>query len=196
MIKKNWLIYVCLVLTTLLTACSDTPVPRPYAYFRIDLPEHDYRRTTVFSNCTFDISRYAVIKKSEERWAGEFDEWYNIWYPRFDGTIHLSYKKITPDMFQDISEESRTLAYKHTIRADAISESMFLNDTTRTYGILYEMTGSAASPCQFFISDSTNNFIRGALYFNVSPNPDSIAPVSVYVEQDIIRMIESLKWNK
>lgn len=189
-------VYVAAFAAMLLPAgCSQPPMPRPYAYFRIDLPEHAYTRCDVFSHCEFDMSAYAVANRREEQWAGKYDEWYNLDYPSLNGTIHLSYKKITPETFQTVSEESYTLAYKHTIRADAIEESLYANDTARAFGILYEMSGNAASPVQFFISDSIRHFIRGALYFNALPNPDSIAPVSTYVEQDIIRLIESLEWK-
>jgi gliding motility-associated lipoprotein GldD len=61
---------------------------------------------------------------------------------------------------------------------------------------MYELTGNCASPVQFILTDSVNNFIRGALYFDAVPNADSIAPVSAYVEKDVKRLVESMRWKK
>jgi gliding motility-associated lipoprotein GldD len=82
------------------------------------------------------------------------------------------------------------------VKADAITEQAYLNDENRVYGILYELKGNTASNIQFVLSDSTKHFLRGALYFNVNPNKDSIAPVVDYIREDIIRLVETLEWSK
>ena len=63
------------------------------------------------------------------------------------------------------------------------------------YGALSEVTGNAASPLQFHLTDSTNHFITGALYFKVQPNYDSILPAVKYVEKDIKHLMETLEWK-
>lgn len=183
------------LMAILFNNCSENYLPKPYGYFRIDLPSHQYNHIDSIGPYSTEISEYCHPSHTDDSWATNADNWVNLEYPKLNATLHLSYKKIDISNFQTVSEESRTLAYKHTVRADAIAESYFANDTTRTYGILYEMKGNAASPVQFFITDSTKNFLRGALYFNNLPNADSIAPVSIYVEQDIIHLIEKLKWK-
>ena len=50
---------------------------------------------------------------------------------------------------------------------------------------MYEITGNAASHIQFHITDSTNNFIKGSLYFYAKPNYDSILPAVAYIKEDI-----------
>jgi gliding motility-associated lipoprotein GldD len=81
------------------------------------------------------------------------------------------------------------------VRADAIIEHPFENQENHVYGILYEITGNAASPIQFIVTDSTRHFLRGSLYFNNTPNADSIAPVTAYIESDIRHLIESVNWK-
>ena len=83
-----------------------------------------------------------------------------------------------------VAEDSRTMAYKHTIKADAIMETLYSNDTSRVHGILYEIKGNAASSLQFWVTDSSRNFIRGSLYFNVEPNKDSLAPVISFFKEE------------
>jgi gliding motility-associated lipoprotein GldD len=118
----------------------------------------------------------------------------NIDFPRFDGKIHISYKQVRNNLDR-YTEDSRTLAYKHSIKADAIKETLYGNDSSHVYGILYEIKGNAASSLQFFVTDSTRNFLRGSLYFNVQPNKDSLAPVISFFRDDIIRLMETVTWK-
>ncbi len=197
--KHSSLLYISLsiILAFTLAGCAPTPQPKPYGYFRIALPDHEYVLNDTLGNYTTEVSKHCVSVESRDiSWATNADQWVNLHYPEINATIHLSYKKITPQMFKVVSEESRTLAYKHTIRADAIIEQFYANDTTRTYGILYQMEGNAASTTQFFLTDSSRHFLRGSVYFNAIPNSDSIAPVSAYIEQDVIHLIESLRWKE
>ena len=86
--------------------------------------------------------------------------------------------------------------YKHTVKADAINEKVYLNDSHQTYGTLYDIKGEAASSVQFHLTDSVSHFIRGALYFKVSPNIDSLRPIMNYLRDDIIHIMETLKWEE
>jgi gliding motility-associated lipoprotein GldD len=73
---------------------------------------------------------------------------------------------------------------------------MIRDDERRIYGVLYEIKGAeAASTLQFYVTDSLSHFLRGALYFNVSPNNDSLAPVIDFIEEDIRHMIGTLNWE-
>jgi gliding motility-associated lipoprotein GldD len=72
---------------------------------------------------------------------------------------------------------------------------MFINEKERVYGILYDIKGNSASSLQFYLTDSSRHFFRGALYFNVQPNKDSLAPVIDYFREDIIYLIETFSWK-
>ncbi len=106
----------------------------------------------------------------------------------------MSYLAINNN-FDQIIEDSRKLAYKHSIKADAINEKVFVRPEKDVYGILYEIEGNAASSVQFFLTDSVNHYIRGALYFNVKPNKDSLAPVIDFFRDDILYFIDSFEWK-
>jgi len=87
------------------------------------------------------------------------------------------------------------MVYKHTIKADAINEKIYLNKNRKIYGTLYDITGASASSIQFHVTDSINNFIRGALYLYADPNPDSLRPVINYLREDIVKIMETLNWE-
>jgi len=180
--------YLFIITLLFFFACKKEIVPRPYGYFRVDLPTHEYVVFDSIIAYSFDISKHAFVEKKQ---AKNID----IYYPSIDGTIYCTYETFLPENFRNVSEESRALAYKHVVRAEAISERVFVNEAEKVYGILYDFKGNTASPVQFFLTDSVHQYFRGSLYFNARPNSDSIAPIMTFVREDIVRMIESFKWK-
>ena len=168
--------------------------PKPTGYFRIEIPENEY---VTFDSLTypysFELSKYAKIIPQEDKVGDKY--WINIFYPQFGATIYCSYKKLQGNL-QEISEDTREFVYKHTIKADNITEQMFVNPETDTYGKLYCIEGNTASALQFELTDSIDYFFRGALYFNAVPNKDSIAPVLGFVTEDILVLMETFKHKK
>ena len=94
----------------------------------------------------------------------------------------------------DHIEQSRSLAYKHNNQADAISEQVFISSIDNVYGMLYDYSGVTATSSQFYLTDSINHFFRGSFYFNTEIN-DSIAPINIFIKEDIRFLIESLRWK-
>ena len=185
--------FVFILLGASLISCDDT-LPKPRGYFRIELPQQEY---ATYSDDKFPCRfEYPNNVSSVQVKGVEADSaWMDLVYPNLNAKIYCTYRKLNGD-FQSISEDSRRLVYKpHTVKADAITEQVYLNDEHRVYGILYELKGNTASNIQFVMSDSTSHFLRGALYFNANPNKDSIAPVVDYIRKDIIRLIETLEWK-
>lgn len=194
MSKKTYILLLPLVV--LLAACDSDYQPKPYAYFRITLPPMEYQLTDSLGPYTTEINVNSHSDSTDAHWSTSADKWINLVYPKLNATIHLSYKRITPDQLQIVTEESRTLVYKHVIRADNIIESYYDDTINHVHGVMYELTGNAASPAQFYMTDSVHNFLRGAVYFNSLPNYDSIMPCAAYIENDLVHIIETLRWNK
>lgn len=190
-LSKNLLL--CLLL---FASCmnDDNYQPRRKGYFRIALPEKKY--TTYSSGCpfTFEYPTYAEVVKDSDSDAQPC--WLNVVYPRFKGKLYLSYKELdTHSNLRSFTEECRTFASKHEIKASAIDEKDWDNPKERVYGLIYDIEGNAASNFQFYLTDSTHNFIRGALYFYSVPNKDSLEPVLKFVKQDIYHMVETFRWK-
>ena len=185
--NKN-LQYILLIFSCLLVSCSENYSPKPLGYFRIDLSEKTYN---IFnSNCSFNFLRASDTKIIEDK--NDYC-WYDIQYPRLNATIHLTYKTLNTNL-ANILEESHKLAYDHAVRSDGIIEKEYRNDKNRVYGILYDIHGNTASNLQFFVTDSSNHFLRGSLYFNTIPNYDSLQPIKQHIKNDLQVLIESLKW--
>jgi len=115
--------------------------------------------------------------------------------------VHISYYSLNNhtkpprELLAEFMEETREMAYKHSIKANAIQERVFLNPDDDVFGIVYHIGGNAASPVQFFLTDSTRHFLRGALYIRATPDIDSLKPVIEFLERDVVHLIETFKWK-
>lgn len=175
------------------TACSGYS-PKPLAYYRIDIPEPEYQEVDSFNHFTFELSNQAVITPANPAKGGDF---FNIFYPHWNATIYCSYFPLKKDKLEQLSEESRKFVYQlHAFKADAIQEQFFEYTEQNVYGLLYTIEGNVASPIQFVLTDSIHSFFRGALYFDNTPNQDSIAPVLEYINNDIQVLVESFRWKR
>ncbi len=176
-----------------LIGCGDTYMPKPRGYFRIDLPEKEYQVFDTTYPYTFEYPVYAII--SPDNNAANEPYWINIDYPLFKGRIHISYKAVNNNLSK-YTEDAHALVMKHIPKASAIEEIRIDNEMADVHGLIYDIKGSGtASVYQFFITDSTHHFVRGALYFHVLPNNDSLAPVIDFVKSDIQHMLESFRWK-
>ena len=175
-------------------SCTKDYIPKPRGYFRISFQEKSYRTMdSAALPYRFDIPRYSKIMPDNDRLAEPF--WVNLKIPAHKAELNLSYKKVENNLAKLI-EDSRTLAYKHSIKADAINERIFLNPEKKVYGTIYMIEGNTASPLQFYLTDSTYHFLRGALYIREVPNIDSLRPVIDFLTPDVIRLIETTEWTR
>lgn len=176
----------------LLLACDRNYTPKPAGYLRVHYPDKEYTLFNGDAPFSFLYPVYAEVK--EDRSGLSENYWYNIFFPGYDGTIHLSYKKVEGNL-DGLVEDCRTLVYKHTTRSDGIDELPFIDTVNQRYGILYDLKGNVASSVQFFVTDSIEHFLRGSLYFNTTPNRDSLRPVIDFIRDDIEYLIESIEWK-
>lgn len=172
-----------------LVSCESDYVPKPKGYYRIQLEDKNYVSFNEACPFTFEYPDLCTVK--EEGAAC----WMNIDYPIYNATIHMTYKSLDQNNAMRVLKEASMLAYDHTSKAEGISGTEYSNPNTSVHGMVFDIYGNAASNLQFFVTDSTNHFLRGALYFNSIPNSDSIAPVKDYIRDDIIRIVESLEWR-
>jgi len=188
---KNYTLIILFALVGL-TSCKQASNPKPKEYFRITVPKKAYQFLNDESPYLFKYPVYANIQVDKDLNTEEY--WKNIYFPEFKATIYISYKTINNNL-DSLTDDSRTLAYKHVIKADAIDEILIENDSAKVYGIFYKIKGNAASPAQFHLTDSATHYLRGSLYFYVNPNKDSLAPVIDFLVDDIDTLINSFRWK-
>ena len=184
--------------TILLIGCNEESyTPKPRSHFRIDLPPKQYQKFEAeYCPCTFSFPTYGNVEQKKFF----FNEnpahpcWMNIHFPYFNGTLYMNYVEVsTPINLEDAVQDAFKLAFKHSVRADFIDQTPI--DVDETSGFLFDIGGNVGSSVQFFVTDSTEHFLRGSLHFNEQPNVDSLRPVIDYLREDVLSLMRSIKWK-
>ena len=184
-----------MVLARFIVSCNnrETPLPKPRGYFRIDLPEKAYTRVDTIERYSFECPQYALV--TSDPYSPNEKNWVNIEMPQFKGSIHITHKPVNGNLSEYL-EDVHTMVTKHLQKANGVSDSLIVNDEHHVYGLFIEMDGKGvATPMQFYLTDSTRNFVRGALYFNFKPDNDSMQPVINFIREDIDHMINTFEWK-
>jgi gliding motility-associated lipoprotein GldD len=193
--KSNPFCFVALLSGLLfLVGCAEEYTPKPKGFNRIDLPAPKYMILQERHPYVFEHSVYAKILKDSSRIAEP--HWIDIYYPQFKANIQLTYKNFNqdPKMFNDLVEDARKLTSRHQIKAYAIEESQIKTPTGITASV-FELEGEVPSQFQFYLTDSSKHFFRGALYFRTSTSNDSLAPVIEYLKKDAVHLLNTLHWT-
>ena len=174
----------------LLYSCKEEVIPKPKGYLRLEYNEAIY--DTLDSGCpyTFEKNKLAIVKRVRK----QKDCWFNLEYPKQKATIYLSYYPVNNNL-DSLLRDAQNLTQEHTKKADAIKPEEYINPKRKVYGMIYKVTGNAASNTQFYVTDSVSNFLTGSVYFNTRPNYDSILPASNYLRNDVIHLIETIDWK-
>ncbi len=188
-----------LILCSLAACGEELPTPKPHAFPRVDFPARNYvafdRDFCAFS---FQYPDYAWVVQD----TAFFEErplhpcWFDLYIPSFDGRIHFTYYPLngTAADWEKHRDDAFEMAGYHNKRANYIDEIRIANPQG-VHGLAFDLQGPAASPFQFFLSDSTSHFLRAALYFNTQARPDSLAPITQFVEEDILNVLETFRWE-
>ena len=193
----NKILLLITALSIAFSSCGGSTdyVPKPRGYNRIDLPEARYVSLPDTFPYDFDYSSYARILP-DTSWIAE-PYWINIYYPKLDANVQLTYKPLdgSEKKLKEHLRDAYKLTSKHQIKASAIEESVLKTPSGKT-AVVEELSGEVPSQFQFFITDSTSHFLRGALYFRTATQNDSLEPVIEYVKKDIIHMLNTLEWKE
>ncbi|MBS9462464.1 gliding motility lipoprotein GldD [Flagellimonas sp. 389] len=184
--KHSWI--VCLIALILITGCKDEVLPKPNAMLRLDYPEAKYKEIQNDCIYTFELNTLSELKENK-------DCSLVLDYPMMNGAVYITYKPIKENL-NTLLTDAQKLSYEHVVKADNIVEQPFVNAKKDVYGMFYEVSGNAASQSQFYVTDSIDHFVTGSLYFYAKPNYDSILPAAVYLQKDIRRIMETLRWKE
>lgn len=192
-------ILTLLIILSASYGCRPVHAPKPRGHFRIDLPQHQYVQFDQQASknlnipLTFEYPAYGHLNFLQDKRADP--GWFNIEFPTYKAKIYLTYKDVKNDL-DSLLDQSYNLNVKyHVAKADAIQEQVLSNRENKVYGILYDLKGNTASAVEFYVTDSLSHYLRGSLYFASEPNADSLAPVIDFFREDIIHLIETLKWK-
>lgn len=194
--KNISILFICSIFFACKNKSNDSQdfTPKPKGYNRIDLPKAAYQKMTEMHPYNFEYSKYA--KLLPDTFARAEPHWIYIDYPQFDANVQLTYKPVMGDLerLQNMISDAHKLAYKHNVKAYSIQEKIYTASSGNRANII-DLDGEVPSQVQFYMTDSTKHFLRGALYFKTSTKNDSLAPVIQYIRNDILHLVNTLKWK-
>ncbi len=198
---KKWcsfLLYTITISVVVISSCNSDYTPKRRGYFKISFPPKEYR---LFDQpgypYSFEYPVYANVLKDSSFFGGATENpwWINIDFPQFNGRIYVSYKEIGKNKFDKLVNDAFTLTNKHTTKAYSIDDSI-INTKNGIHGVFFRVGGEVATANQFFLTDTTKHFLRGALYFDATPNEDSLAIVNHFMIEDVKHIINTFKWKQ
>lgn len=216
-VNSRWLMVLVTIAVTFLISCNSPYGTRKRGYYNIELPaQHTYQKFEKEGfPYSFEYPVYGDIIQDSTYFDStpENPYWINVDFPNYGGRIFLSYKEIGGKAMFKIKQPDGTYkdtfginvfdklvadAFKLTSKNDVVSSSIketLITTPNNVSGVFFNVGGNAATSMQFFLTDTTKNFLRGALYFNTTPNSDSIKPVQDFLKEDIEHMINTFKWT-
>lgn len=192
MILKNSVFIVFFMLVAAFFGGCDgkkTFIPKPPTYLKIEFPQRTYAMYEDICDFSFEAPSYfdvQQIKNSCNR---------DVYFKNLNGTLHLSYIKMDTTLSAYVNYALDKID-EHKVKATAIYDSVFINTDNKVYGTFFELQGNVASPFQFYLTDSTDIFLSGIIYFNTRPNYDSIKPVLNFVKEDLYKIMTTTQWIK
>jgi gliding motility-associated lipoprotein GldD len=188
-------ILTVVAMAVLVSSCQRNYSPKPIGYNRLELPDTAYRPLPDTLPYSFEYSTAARLLDDTSAFNERY--WIEIYYPTLKANIHLTYKDVRKNdkLLRELMDDAYTLTAKHQIKAHAIDEVIVKTPSGKT-AVIAELEGEVPSQFQFTVTDSTLNFMRGALYFNTQVQNDSLAPAIEYMKKEILHIINTLEWKR
>lgn len=183
-----------MVVVALAFSCSRNYQPKPKGYNRIPLPDTTYMALPDTLPYMFEYSTQANLMK-DTSWVRE-RHWVEIYYPTLKANIHITYKRVrnSEQLLKEFLNDAYVLTAKHQIKANAINETIATTKDGKV-AIISEIEGEVPSQFQFTMTDSTKNFLRGALYFNTKVQNDSLKPAIDFMKKEMMHIVNTLEWK-
>lgn len=191
------MVYLLLGTGVLYISCNEPYLPKKNGYQQYAFPVKSYRLFDSSSSpYTFEYPTYAIIDNKVN--YGGFDQKsdasINILFPDFNAILYVSHKQIKRNQLDTLINDAYKFANNHSNKASYIEDSIFTTPKG-VYGAFFHIGGEVATTYQFFLTDSTRHFFRGALYFNATPNEDSLAPMNAFLLQDVKHLVNTFRWK-
>lgn len=184
------------ILSLDLISCKENnPVPKPPSYLNINFPEHNY--TNVKGACPYELKlasiyNFKIIDNLKSNYCVQ-----EIDLGPLNGSLLLYYISLhSKDSLANIINFSNDRVDEHKIKADKIDFEQIVDKKNKVFGTFFELRGNVATNFQFYLTDSTKNFIRGEVLLNCRPNYDSLRSSLQYLKVDLLELVRNFKWKK
>ncbi len=196
--RKSFFLLTAFLSVYTFFSCNSNFTPKPKGYFKINFPQKQYIQFNQPGYpYTFEYPVYANVVKDSVFFGSSTENpwWININFPQFEGKVYVSYKEIGKEQLDKMINDAFTLTNKHTQKAYSIDDSL-MTTPNNVHGVFFKVGGDVATANQFFLTDSTKHFLRGALYFDATPNEDSLGIVNRFLLEDVKHLINTFQWKQ
>lgn len=175
-------------------SCKKDYQPKPKGYNRLVLPAQEYQLSPDSLPYKFEYSKHARLLR-DSSWMSE-RYWIEIYYPELKANVHITYKKLEhkDQLLKELLNDAYNLTSKQQIKASAIDEVIVVTPSGKT-AVIAEIAGEVPSQFQFTMTDSSKNFLRGALYFDTRVQNDSLAPAIDFMKKETLHFINTIEWK-
>lgn len=176
------------------SANDDVYYQKPKGFARLSFPEHKYIALQGDYPYSFEYSSSAEIVQDKSAEAEKY--WILVNYPSLDAMIQFTYKSLNGDLkkLDEHVMDAYKLASKHQIKAQSQKEEVVKLKNGRQ-AVVIEIEGEVPSHYQFYSTDTSKHYLRGAIYLRQATLNDSLKPVVEYLKVDARHILETLKWK-
>jgi gliding motility-associated lipoprotein GldD len=195
--RPKSLFFLNIVVAILVIACNTPYIPKDKGYLAVSFPQKQYLPySDPSAPYSFEIPKYASVNHEVNYFGVEKKSaaWMNLDFPIFNSTLYISYNVVQKNQFDTLMNDAYKFATNHANKASSIEDSVFTTPLG-VHGVFFHIGGDVATAYQFFLTDSTRHFFRGALYFNTTPNADSLAPYNAFLLEDVKHMVNTFRWK-
>lgn len=181
-----------LTLLAVLLSCTETFVPKPPTYLRLELPEPTYVDYDDSCAYRFQIAKLYTVTNAPDQTAGTCHK--RIDLGPLNGMVYVRYWTMTEPLSYYVNNANDEID-KHKQKADNILNETIIRPEDHVYGSFFELQGNVATPFQFYLTDSTSRFLYCEVLFNSTPNYDSLRPSLDYLKRDLDQFVNTMKWK-
>tara|TARA_B100000900_G_scaffold181937_1_gene154342 strand:- start:3691 stop:4290 length:600 start_codon:yes stop_codon:yes gene_type:complete len=199
LVTTDKIFFSIIIVFTILQSCNDSGsvltndsnLPKQKGFLRIDFEEPSYSLLND-KEIPFEFyynSTSVIVNQISSKTL-------KLNYEKLGMSLDLSINKLYDNgEFLSYLSDFNLLLDSHTKKSNGFFLKEYENINYSTYGKIYEFRGNVASPIQFYITDSTSNFISGSINLKFKSNYDSIFPSIQYIKDDILFLFQSINWK-
>lgn len=188
---KKTLVSILSVIS-LQSCVEEKTFPKPFGFVHIETPKPEYQELDTDCPYSFEYSKYAVIAARANNDSMNCHQ--SLYYPMFDATIYMSYLPLDTNLIALIGD-AHNKVYEHRIKSEGIHEEYIERFDDKVEGMIFDLDGNVALNNLFFVTDTTDHYFIGQLYFNVVPNYDSLKPAIEFIRNDIRHLTQTFDWK-
>jgi gliding motility-associated lipoprotein GldD len=117
------------------SSCSETPIPRPKGYQRIEIPEASFSQIDLDCGLSLEKPQYSSVELIKTEKSGDAC-WFNLKFDRFNARLHCTQVEVHDNLY-DLMEDAQDMVFSHDIKANGINRIRVSEEEHGTNGVRF-----------------------------------------------------------